>query len=104
MNQNSETYVISTNVQVPNHEVQLVRDNRSRSGLTMTNHGISIISFGFRNETGINRGIELHPGQTVTITEQYDGDFGRVELVAVSQGETCEISVYQLIRYTGGSF
>ena len=104
MNQNSETYVISTNVQVPNHEVQLVRDNRSRSGLTMTNHGSSIVSFGFRNETGINRGIELHPGQTVTITEQYDGDFTRVELVAVSQGTNCELSVYQLIRYTGGSF
>ena len=45
------------------------------------------------------RGVDLTPGQTVTITEQYDGDFARIQLTGIATAEGAAISVYQVMTY-----
>ena len=46
-------------------------------------------------------GAELAPGQTVTITQQYDGDFARIDLVGIAGAEDSAVTVYQVMTYGG---
>ena len=97
--QNSNSYIISKFYNVPTHTIPIVGDNRSRSGLIINNKGPGVITFGFLGHTGAKQGIELQVGQTVTLTEQYDGDFARVQLVAASTEADTQLSVFQVMTY-----
>ena len=99
MNQNSNSYIISHNLELDAAPVVLVKDNRSRTAVTISNKSLSTITFGILGEVGAVRGVDLAPGQTVTITEQYDGDFARIQITGICITGTANVTVYEVMTY-----
>ena len=97
--QNSNSYIIAKYFDINLSEKQICSDNKSRSALTLFNKGPGVITFGFLGQTGTKQGIRLQVDQGVTITEQYDGDFARVQLVAVATILDTQLSVFETMTY-----
>ena len=97
--QNSNSYIISEQVELGAAPVVICKDNRSRSAVIISNKSSATITFGTLGEVSTVRGVDLTPGQTVTITEQYDGDFARIQLTGIATAEGAAISVYQVMTY-----
>lgn len=97
--ENSETYIIQNEAVLGAVPVQVVGDNKSRHSVILTNNSDTTINFSTLGRVGVGVGVELAPGQTVTITQQYDGDFARIQLYGVAGAEDSKVTVYQVIAY-----
>ena len=97
--ENQKSYIIQHNRVVTAKPTKHVGDNLSRHTVTIVNNGSAGIRFSTLGRVGVGVGVELAPKQTVTITQQYDGDFARVDLEAVSDGGNVDVTAYELILY-----
>lgn len=97
--ENKQTYLIQHDRTVTAKPTMIVGDNKSRHTVTIVNNGSAGIRFSTLGRAGAGVGVQLAPGQTVTITQQYDGDFARVQLEAVSDAGDVAVTAYELIIF-----
>lgn len=99
--ENKKTYIIQEDKTLGAAPVQLVSANLSRHSVIIVNRSAQTVNFGTMGRVSTVVGAELAPGQTVTITQQYDGDFARIELVGIAGAEDSAVTVYQVMTYGG---
>ena len=99
--ENKKTYIIQEDKTLGAAPVQLVSANLSRHSVIIVNRSTQTVNFGTMGRVSAVVGAELAPGQTVTITQQYDGDFARIDLVGIAGAEDSPVTVYQVMTYGG---
>ena len=97
--ENSKTYIITRRVDVTQNLKELCKNNLSRRTVIISNNGGTQILISQHSADSKREAIRLASQQTVTITEQYDGDFAHIDLYAISLQGSNRVVVNEVITY-----